>query len=83
LAEGAALERQKANPLETLHSLVFIRPNPLFALYENLLIYVYLCAFAVVMTTAKKNSAQKVLLRRERGPAGRPCPLAGSLRHAR
>jgi hypothetical protein len=56
-AEGAALERQESTPHETLYSLVFIRPNPLFAIYENLPIYVHLCAFAVVVTSGTKNLA--------------------------
>jgi hypothetical protein len=65
VAEGTALERQNAIFNETLHSLIFIRPNVLFTLYEQLFICVYLCAFAVVMTTGKENSAKKVLLRQE------------------
>jgi hypothetical protein len=80
-AEGAALERQKANPHETLHSLVFIRPNPPFTIYENLPIYVHSCAFAAVMTTGKKLS-RKVTVSHGRDRTGPSKRLAGSLRLA-
>jgi hypothetical protein len=39
--------------------LVFIRLNPLFALYDKLPIYVCLCPFAVVMTTGKRTQHKR------------------------
>ena len=73
--------KTKANPDKTLHSLVFIRPNPLFAV-AKICLFMSIYARLRLSRQPQKELSRKGTVAPDNSPCNRPRPLAGSLRFA-